>query len=87
MYYADDIADELDHPPADWLVLRRDYATQSGDVAALEPDSANGWYDRDKQELHLVVPTQSPQEVAEGVSANHRISILRHPSRNSLFPG
>jgi CO/xanthine dehydrogenase Mo-binding subunit len=64
MYYAKSIDDELVHPPADWLVLTRDYATQSGDTAALEPDNANGWYDADKEELHLVVATQSPQEVA-----------------------
>jgi CO/xanthine dehydrogenase Mo-binding subunit len=85
MYHADRIADELAHPPADWLVLRRDYATQSGDVAALEPDNANAWYDGDKHELHLVVPTQSPQEVAEGVTTmlgNSRIALKRlflHP--------
>jgi CO/xanthine dehydrogenase Mo-binding subunit len=66
MYYADSIADEIAHPPAQWLVLTHDYATQSGDTAALEPDNANGWYDAGKQELHLVVPTQSPQEVAQG---------------------
>jgi len=69
MYHADRIGDELASPPADWLVVTREYATQSGDVAAMEPDCANGWYDRDGQELHLVVPTQSPQEVAEGVAA------------------
>ena len=68
MFYANSIDEELAHPPADWLVLTRDYATQSGDTAALEPDNANGWYDADKQELHLVVPTQSPQEVAEGAA-------------------
>ena len=85
MYHADGIADELIHPPAEWLVLRRDYATQSGDVAALEPDNANVWYDADKQELHLVVGTQSPQEVAEGVAAmlgTSRIGLKRlflHP--------
>src|SRR6201982_2935499 len=66
MYYAKSIDDELAQPPADWLVLTRDYATQSGDTAALEPDNANGWYDREKEDLHLVVPTQSPQEVAAG---------------------
>ena len=69
MYYAKSIDDELAQAPADWLVLRRDYATQSGDTAALEPDNANGWYDREKQDLHLVVPTQSPQEVAAGAAA------------------
>src|ERR1700704_4024508 len=85
MYYASSIADEIAHPPAQWLVLTRDYATQSGDTAALEPDNANGWYDGEKQELHLVVPTQSPQEVAEGVAAmlaKSRIGMKRlflHP--------
>src|SRR3981081_2708071 len=66
--HATAISGGLPRPPADWLVLTRDYATQSGDTAALEPDNANGWYDAARQELHLVVPTQSPQEVAEGVA-------------------
>jgi CO/xanthine dehydrogenase Mo-binding subunit len=85
MYHANRIGNELAKPPADWLVLTREYATQSGDVAAMEPDCANGWYDRDGQELHLVVPTQSPQEVAEGVAAmlgKSRIGLKRlflHP--------
>jgi CO/xanthine dehydrogenase Mo-binding subunit len=85
MFHAKAIADELLHPPADWLVLSRDYASQSGDVAALEPDNANGWYDAGREELHLVVPTQSPQEVAEGVAgmlAKSRIGLKRlflHP--------
>jgi CO/xanthine dehydrogenase Mo-binding subunit len=85
MYHAGRIADEIGQPPAQWLVLTRDYATQSGDTAALEPDNANGWYDGEKQELHLVVPTQSPQEVAEGVAAmlaKSRIGMKRlflHP--------
>jgi len=69
MHYAKSIDDELAQPPADWLVLTRDYATQSGDTSALEPDNANGWYDREKEDLHLVVPTQSPQEVAAGAAA------------------
>ena len=85
MHHANSIDDELAHPPADWLVLTRDYATQSGDTAALEPDNANGWYDADKQELHLVVPAQSPQEVAEGAATmlgRSRIGLKRlflHP--------
>src|SRR4029077_18499648 len=69
MYYAKSIDEELAQPPAEWLVLTRDYATQSGDTAALEPDNANGWCDREKEDLHLVVPTQSPQEVAAGAAA------------------
>ena len=85
MHHANSIDEELAHPPAEWLVLTRDYATQSGDTAALEPDNANGWYDAEKQELHLVVPTQSPQEVAEGAATmlgKSRIGLKRlflHP--------
>ena len=69
MYFANAIARELAEPPPDWLVVQRDYATQSGDTAALEPDNVNGWYDRDREELHLVVASQSPQEVAENTAS------------------
>jgi len=85
MYYAKAIGDELAQPPAEWVVLTRRYTTQSGDTAALEPDNANGWYDSDKQELHLVVPTQSPQELAQGAATilqRSRIGLKRlflHP--------
>ena len=74
MYHAEAIGDELARPPAEWLILTRRYETQSGDTAPLEPDNANGWYDSEKQELHLVVPTQSPQEVAEGTATMLRRS-------------
>jgi CO/xanthine dehydrogenase Mo-binding subunit len=85
MLHAKAIADELARPPADWLVLTRDYTSQSGDVAALEPDNANGWYDAGREELHLVVPTKSPLEVADGAAAmlaKSRIGLKRlflHP--------
>ncbi|WP_250492498.1 molybdopterin cofactor-binding domain-containing protein [Caballeronia sp. GAWG1-1] len=65
MFHAQSIADQLDHPPADWLVVDREYKTQSVDTAALEPDNANCWYDAATQSLHMVVPTQGPHEVAE----------------------
>ena len=55
MYYANQIKEELDRPPADWLVLERDYNTQSVDTAAMEPDNANCWYDAAAQTLHMVV--------------------------------
>lgn len=45
--------------------LLRRYTTQSVDISALEPDNANGWFDEVSQTLHLVVPTQLPQEVAD----------------------
>ncbi|MCA3187003.1 MULTISPECIES: molybdopterin cofactor-binding domain-containing protein [unclassified Cupriavidus] len=68
MAHAGKIRDELAKPPANWLVLDREYHTQSIDTAALEPDNANCWYDRDSQTLHLVVPTQSPSEVGESAA-------------------
>ncbi|MBN3854089.1 xanthine dehydrogenase family protein molybdopterin-binding subunit [Paraburkholderia sp. Ac-20340] len=68
MFHAGRIADELDHPSGDWLVFDREYNTQSIDTAALEPDNANGWYDAATQSLHMVVPTQSPLEVADAAA-------------------
>jgi CO/xanthine dehydrogenase Mo-binding subunit len=85
IYHADAIGKDLAHPRADWLVLTRDYVSQSVDTAALETDNANGWYDASKQELHLVAPTQSPQEVATGMAemlGKSRIGLSRlflHP--------
>jgi CO/xanthine dehydrogenase Mo-binding subunit len=69
MAHAKAIGEELEKPNADWLVLSRDYFSQSIDTAALEPDNANCWYDEPGQALHMVVPTQSPIEVAESVLA------------------
>jgi len=63
MFHAQSMQGELDHPPADWLVLERNYSTQSIDTAALEPDNTNCWYDAATQSLHMVVPTQGPHEV------------------------
>ncbi|SAL53854.1 aldehyde oxidase and xanthine dehydrogenase molybdopterin binding protein [Caballeronia turbans] len=65
VFHANAIAEALDHPPAEWLVVDRDYRTQSVDTAALEPDNANCWYDAATQSLHMVIPTQGPHEVAE----------------------
>lgn len=69
MRHAQDIARELEQPPADWLVMKRRYASQSVDTAALEPDNANGWWDAARGELHLVIASQSPQEVAQEAAA------------------
>lgn len=65
MFHAAQIQQQLDHPPADWLVMERNYNTQSVDTAALEPDNANCWYDAANQALHMVVPTQSPGEIVD----------------------
>ncbi|PNO64499.1 xanthine dehydrogenase family protein molybdopterin-binding subunit [Serratia marcescens] len=82
MRYAGLIADEMANPPADWLVMSRRYTTQSIDTSALEPDNANGWFDAETQTLHLVVPTQSPQEVADEMP---RMLAKRNPSVKQLI--
>ncbi|WP_370444253.1 xanthine dehydrogenase family protein molybdopterin-binding subunit [Candidatus Burkholderia verschuerenii] len=64
-YHAEQIARALDHPADGWLVVDRQYRTQSVDTAALEPDNANCWYDAATQSLHMVIPTQGPHEVVE----------------------
>jgi CO/xanthine dehydrogenase Mo-binding subunit len=78
MSHAEKLRDELDHPPADWLVLDRNYTTQSIDTAALEADNANCWYDASTQSLHMIVPTQGPTEVAAsaaGMAAKCRFPV------------
>ena len=75
--YGEKIAAELATPPGDWLVLRREYFSQSTDTSALEMDNANGWYDADTQSLHLVLATQSPQEVA--TAAAEMVARSRFP--------
>lgn len=82
MRYAGLIADEMANPPADWLVMSRRYTTQSIDTSALEPDNANGWFDAETQTLHLVVPTQSPQEVADEMP---RMLANRNPPVKQLI--
>ncbi|SPS00557.1 xanthine dehydrogenase family protein molybdopterin-binding subunit [Cupriavidus taiwanensis] len=68
MHHAARIRAQLAKPSDDWLVLEREYNSQSADTAALEPDNANCWYDAAAQALHMVVPTQGPNEVAESVA-------------------
>src|SRR5471030_1714616 len=80
MFHAQNMQGELDHPPTDWLVLERDYSTQSIDTAALEPDNTNCWYDAAAQSLHMVVPTQGPHEVAE--SAAGMVAKCHFPVKN-----
>ncbi|WP_322030462.1 xanthine dehydrogenase family protein molybdopterin-binding subunit [Paraburkholderia sp. J76] len=80
MFHAGEIAAELDHPNADWLVMEREYSTQSIDTAALEPDNANCWYDASTASLHMIVPTQGPAEVADSVA--EMTSHCRLPVKN-----
>lgn len=57
----------FDQPSADWLVLEGDYYSQSIDGAPLEPECINCWYDGKKQELQMVVGSQTPG--ADGAEA------------------
>lgn len=68
MYYAEKIGHSIDSPEEGALVLNRDYYSQSTDMAALEPDCVNSWYDTDSQAMHIVVSTQSPQEFAKNAA-------------------
>ncbi|MBH1966526.1 MAG: xanthine dehydrogenase family protein molybdopterin-binding subunit [Comamonadaceae bacterium] len=68
MARANSLRKELADPPADWLVLDRQYQTQSVDTAALEPDNANCWYDATNRTLHMVVASQGPSEVVESAA-------------------
>jgi CO/xanthine dehydrogenase Mo-binding subunit len=68
MFHAAQIRQALDHPSDDWLVFDRVYNSQSVEPAALEPDSANCWYDPAGQALHIVAASQGPLEVLEGAA-------------------
>src|SRR5262249_19778580 len=79
MFYAEAVDREIAQPPAGVSVLERRYLSQSIDTVALEPDNANCWYDAQEQALHMVLATQSPQEVGSEAAAMVRRS--RFPLR------
>jgi len=85
MAHAEAIGAALDRPGDGKLVIEREYFSQSIDTAALEPDNGNGWLDTTTGTLHLVVATQSPQEIAEDgakLVAASRLAVRRlvlHP--------
>ena len=78
MAFADEIQKTITSPPDNWLVMTKEYSTQSVDAAAMEPDNSNGWFDQDTNSLHLVITSQSPREVAEGIAemlSNSRLTV------------
>lgn len=85
MAYAQTIDAELEKPAEGVEVFEREYFSQSIDTAAMEPDNANGWWDAATRTLHMVVPTQSPQEVAEDMasmmakSSLGAVKLVLHP--------
>ena len=86
LYYAGQMQQQLESPPADWLVFDERYKTQSVEPAALEADNGNGWYDSASKTLHFVVATQCPFEVAEQTA--HMLAPSRFAlDKLSLHPG
>ncbi len=74
--FAAGIASALENPGDGTLMLQREYFSQSIDTAAFELDNGNAWFDAGTATLHLVVATQSPQEVAEAGAAMLAASAL-----------
>ncbi|MGX9933828.1 xanthine dehydrogenase family protein molybdopterin-binding subunit [Advenella kashmirensis] len=67
MYHAQQMDNEIKNPSDKIEVLSADYFSQSIDTAAMEADNTNGWFDQASQTLHMVIPTQSPPELAEEI--------------------
>lgn len=64
---AEGLAKEMDSPPDDWLVLDREFFSQSIDMCAMEPDNCNAWYDAKTESLHVVMGIQTPPQVAGSI--------------------
>ena len=68
MAVADDIERAIATPDDGWLVVTRQYFSQSIDGSSLEADNGNAWYDPATGILRMVLATQSPHEVANGAA-------------------
>ena len=66
--YGEQIRAELAAKNPALLVLDRTFETQSVDPMFLEPESGLGWYDREGDELELVLGVQSPYEATESIA-------------------
>jgi CO/xanthine dehydrogenase Mo-binding subunit len=66
--YGEQIRAELAAKNPALLVLDRTFETQSVDPMFLEPESGLGWYNRDGDELELVLGVQSPYEATESIA-------------------
>jgi CO/xanthine dehydrogenase Mo-binding subunit len=66
--YGEQIRAELAAKNPALLVLDRTFETQSVDPMFLEPESGIGWYDREGDELELVLGVQSPYEATESIA-------------------
>src|SRR5215472_14500011 len=66
--YGEKIRAELAADNPALLVLDREFATQSVDPMALEPENGLAWYDAGRKKLELVVGVASPYEAAESIA-------------------
>lgn len=64
MFYAQQLDSAIKKPSDEMEVLTADYFSQSVDTSAMEADNTNGWFDQTSETLHMVIPTQSPPELA-----------------------
>jgi CO/xanthine dehydrogenase Mo-binding subunit len=67
--YGEQIRAELAANNPALLVLDREFATQSVDPMALEPENGLAWYDARRKSLELVISVQSPYEVTQSVAS------------------
>src|SRR5690606_13989295 len=83
MYHAQQMDSEIKNPSDKIEVLSADYFSQSIDTAAMEADNTNGWLDQASQTLHMVIPTQSPPELAEEIPK--MLAKMRTPIRRLVL--
>jgi CO/xanthine dehydrogenase Mo-binding subunit len=93
--YGEQIRAELAAKNPALLVLDRTFETQSVDPMFLEPESGLGWYDREGDELELVLGVQSPYEATESIAfllgqarpRDHTPFVLYVALAAMFFPG
>jgi len=64
MFHAQQLDSAIKNPSNEIEVLSGEYFSQSVDTSAMEADNTNGWFDQASATLHMVIPTQSPPELA-----------------------
>ncbi|MFA0442293.1 xanthine dehydrogenase [Vibrio sp. 10N.286.49.C2] len=65
VYYADRITDDLSKNENDWLIIDKEFNTQSIEPMMFEAEAFNGYLNHETQTLHVVITTQSPQDFHE----------------------
>ncbi len=65
IFYADKIASDLESNKDDWLIIDREFHTQSVEPMMFEAEAFNGYLNAETNTLHVVITTQSPQDFHE----------------------